>query len=962
MQTATKEWEAPGMSSSKDKQSNYFSSIVNLEQPTRRNSDFPFEDSSISENSIILDSSFEPSTPTPPNSNLSPLKSLRPLITHTNQLSPIKSSYRYFSSSNSITSSPNKSYSENHELPPLPKENNEYTHDDIDNITINTINNHSPTRSSLLDYDSDTSFFKQTMYSPQTPQTPRSPRSPFSPFSPIKLTSKKSIPLPMEILINSRSDKTHNLEVFENQTYVDFWNLSNDEGNLFKKWNKSEFEVQSLIFEVFNNLKKISFNLHRFIFVYAENIKALKIISVDTYKNTFDVLSQFYYFLEKLLYKKLKPLFDNQFLVDDYQILKILLNFFKQLKTQYRTISGAMVYISKLFLDENFRNLVIDISSKDFELSNRSAVSATELFNSYFIKLFTSIQLLFNRLKSCYEEYKKPKNEEISSNLESLIKEINYISDNTSDLDKKISFNEKLSYKTEIDFSRTEMIDMFNNSRKSKEPIQFELKLNHIWVNALLAPFDNYLLILTIKNGILKNKDEYNLSKPPIPIQYLKFDTIIDGNYKILNIRNLNNNSVYQFRKINDITIKIFDRFLKDLEVAQSEFWNSDINNLIDLKLFHYNSFISKSNDRIQFNLKPIENNNIIHNLINDIDTDMNTENLITNEVLSCDYFTYNSEKFCIFGTLLGIYLSKITNNLTNKVYKVHQIPNIRKITVLDNSIILFFGGSNNSLYKLSIEKIYHKINFNLPPCDINIFDENFPNIKDFTVGYQIVNNNNLPFLFVWNNKQVWYTELIKPSYKFNFKNFKTLNNVIKLQTVYANNFAISNVIDNNANWEISKIQDLRSKKLNNLNIKDILKNERPISIYPFPNKTNKISEILVIYSSFAVRMKNVNSKYIQSKDEILWFGIECEDSSFDCEDKNLIVVGKRAVEVWSIFEDFSVKSKLIGCFIGESIKLINEMPGKAIIKLHELDNKGAEYKKEIIFKIRRMKRKKTKK
>jgi len=278
----------------------------------------------------------------------------------------------------------------------------------------------------LENNETQMSFFKEPMLSPVQTDNKALFESPTNTvfrkrshqlFSPIKdnktsFVNMSQLPLDMKIICNSRAEHNfHTMDGFVNVSYMEFWNLTSEEGRTYKDWDKTQFEIQSLIFEIFTNLKKIRFNLHRLIFIYGLEFKDTGFISDNIYDKTFEVLQEFYYYLDKLVVKKLKPLFDDHFFVDDGQVLKILAGWFKQLKLQYRHISGSVVYLSKLSSNEDVRKLIIGISKKDLEnSSNRSAVSPIELFNSYFVKLFTSIELLFERLKSVYKEANYMKN------------------------------------------------------------------------------------------------------------------------------------------------------------------------------------------------------------------------------------------------------------------------------------------------------------------------------------------------------------------------------------------------------------------------------------------------------------------------------------------------------------------------------------------------------------------------
>lgn len=831
---------------------------------------------------------------------------------------------------------------------------------------------------SLVEPESPFSFFKQPMLSPTESSGSRSNmfdypnltpkrKSQSSLHSPPKsIPSDDDLPSDMKFILYSRPESNeHNMRTFKNQSYNEFWNLSPEEGKVYKDWNKSEFDIQSLLFEVFTNLKKIRFNLHRLIFIYGAELKDTGVLSLVDYDKTFEVLTDFYYYLDKLLIKKLKPLFDNHFFVNATKVLKCLNNWFKQLSSQYRHISGSVVFLSKFSSNEDIKELIVGISKKDLEnQTNRNAVPPLELFNSYFIKLFTSIALLFNKLKSTYKNINSMKNYELSSSLESTVKNINNISNSTSDLQKKINFNEKLTFNSETDYSKFQMVDMFDERRIAKEPMKLEIKNNINWSTCLIAAFDNYLTIFGIKSNTisLNKKDEYALLKSPIPIRYLEYDTFIDGNYKIIVIKDIGSRISYTFRKTNDRTVAILDRYLKDITELQKEFWSSNlINSKIDVKFLNSNSFISKTEDYSPFKLTTVPKEfDYLQQKVNKNDRVDNLkvfEPMLT-DVLSCDtfYMRINSktEKYCIVGTSFGIFIGKANNSSSFR--KVHHITHVKKLQVLHNEILIFI--SKESLYKILIDKLFNAYKFDLPPCDINIFDENKRYVSDFTVGYQSsvsLSNSGSPYLFTWSNKLVNYTELRRSkSWKFNWQSFKTPQNILKLQTVYANNFAVGSLVDNCATWSLSKLSDIRASLLNNLDIKDILKNEIPIGIFPFPNEIENISEILVVYSKFCVRMKNVKGKYIQSNEEIIWFGMKCESATFDCEEKILITVNKQMIEVRSLFDNHKLRSELIACITGNNISLINDMPGTAIIKAQEIQG-NAEFKREIVFRIKKL-------
>ncbi|TID16237.1 hypothetical protein CANINC_004236 [Pichia inconspicua] len=859
-------------------------------------------------------------------------------------------------------------------------ENTNYVNDLYTSSSLSpTLNYGDERRRSSINSDMEQPFFEQQMISPSGSPVKKSYFFDRTLSAKPSLTSLSTLEdvtndlsLEMTIIYKSRAENNvHDFTSFRNQTYSEFWNLTAEEGKLYKEWNSLQFEIQSLIFEVFNNLKKIRFNLDRLVNIYGEELKNMGVISAVDYDKTFEVLTELLLYLEKLLKRKLKPLFDNELFVDDTKVLKILTNWFKQLNSQYKHISASIIYLSKFSANSDFKDMLNLISKKDIEnTSNRSAVAPNELFSSYFVKLFTSIELLFSRLKETYKKAQNFKNYELANNLESLMKEINNTSESTSELEKKIKFNEQLTFNSEIQYSKFQMIDIFNPKRRSIEPLQLEMKTSLGWTKALIAPFDNYIAILLVKSSLMiSKKEDFVVSRDPIPIQYLIYDTLIENEYKFLFLTDVNNQQKYQFRKVNDVTVAIMDRFLKDLSSLQNEFWLSPkLNQNLSVKMLNQDCFVSKV-DTSAYSLDSIPNgckflrdlfdSNLSLNIIsinNDPDDDEDSLKPTASVILSCDYFSYkwdnnsHSEKLCILGTDSGIYMGAIDD--PNSFRKVHQISNVKKILVLNNDVVLCLA--HESLYRLSVEKLYTTFKFKLPICDINVFEENKRPVLDFTVGYQTsMKIEPGPYLFAWNNKIVYYTCLTQSNeWKFDWQFFKTHYNIIKLQTVYANNFAVGHVVEGSAVWNLSKLSEIRSIALNDLFIKDILRNEIPIAIFPFPNEEENISEVLVVFSNFCTRMKNVKGKYIQSTDEITWFGMKCESASFDCEEKILTTVNKQCVEIRLLHENKQRRSELIGCFVGNNITLINDLAGKTVLKASEFSH--GEYRKQVVFKIRR--------
>lgn len=750
--------------------------------------------------------------------------------------------------------------------------------------------------------------------------------------SPTRRTQKPESdkPLEMQMIINSRpTPNLHSMEGFDNLGYVEFWNLSTDEGLVFKKWNKLEFERQNTIFEVFLHLKKIRFNLNRLVNTYGESFKGK--FSKSDYEKTFGILKEFYNFLNKLILNKLKPLYDNQFIVNDLEIIKTLRNWFKLLKSKYKYISGSIMYLTQLTANQEMKKFINEINDPD--LNNRSAVLPNELFHSYFIKLFTSVELLFNRLKKIYLEMDDSYLFTYSEQAETLIKEINNISDLTSDLEKKISFNEKLNYKTDIHYSYMEMIDMFNAKRVIKDPISIEMKSKLSWIDSKLVLFDNYLVPLKIKSNPLNLKDKEGLilTKRPIPLQYVQCDYSIDGNYKILKITDSGFNETYHFRTVNDFTSTILDKFVKLINEMQNDLFQR-LNKQHEFKKINNDSFISKN---ITTSIKPIP---LEYDPISRITTggDGHDNDQFACTPSSLEYFSRRDtsghyQRYCIIGTSQGIYMGIV--NTRQSIRLMYNLSKVRSIFIHDDIV---YCQSGSSIYKISIDKFfndYYDDHIEQPKLSK---DEHLNHINGFTIGYQ---SDTLgvggTFLFTWDDKMVNYLDLT--NFDSKWKQFKTNNKIYNLQTIYANNFGIGHVIDDEAMWCISNLNEFRFKPLINFDVKDILKNEIPVKIFKLPNKECSISETLIVYSRFAARFKSSMGKYKLSSPHIIWFGMECSDASFNIDDKVLFIAGKNSFEIYQLFEDLQLKSELIGCFIANNMKILNgQSPGKLTLSFKD--------------------------
>lgn len=819
---------------------------------------------------------------------------------------------------------------------------------------------------SEYNHDSPIVFESQNEFSPSTPATDYGifnqtiSESPSPTRRSPHRASKLHMPLEMEIIINSRPKvNTHSMDSFDNLGYVEFWNLSPEEGKTFKDWNKLEFERQNTIFEVFLHLRKVKFNLNRLVNIYGVqfelNGKKINFPKSD-YDKTFGILIEFYNFLNRLISIKLKPLFDNTFIVSDVEIIKLLRNWFKLLKSKYGYISGSIMYLTQLTSSPERKKWINEISNLDPDFHNRSAVSPNELFNSYFIKLFTSVQLLFGRLKSIYEEMGDLYLASYAAQVESIIKDINNISDSTSDLEKKISFNEKLSYKTDIHYSYMEMVDMFNPKRITKDPITVEMKTKLSWVDSRLVLFDNFLVPLKIKPNPLnlKDKEGFVLSKRPIPLQYIHLDYSDDGSHKILKITDNGSGTIYQFRKPNDFTSTILDKFVKLTQEMVNDLWKS-LNKMYEFKLVNDKSFIGRNSisqmEPIPSELDPISK-------ISEFNSDDDDITKVSESSLSVEYFNRRDvsghyQRYCIIGSTNGLFLGLVN---TPKSWKLlYNLTNVKSMTIHDD---VLFALGDSTLYEIPLEKIYNDyyevvIDQVRPPRD-----EHLNRVNGFSIGYQADNlGTGSTFMFTWEDKLVNYLDIGAMGSKW--KQFKTNNKIINLQPVYANNFGIGHVIDDEANWCISNLNEFRFKPLTDFDVKDILRDEAPVKVFKSPNRALDVSETLVVYTKFAARFKSSMGKYKLSSPNIIWFGTPCLDASFNIDDKVLFISGKDSLEIYQLDEDVSKKGWLIGCFIGYDMKLLNSQSGKVTLAFKNPHDSN-DFICDTIVKVRRRNRSKS--
>lgn len=758
--------------------------------------------------------------------------------------------------------------------------------------------------------------------------------------SPTRRQRQSTMPVEMEIIVNSRPTRNvHSLDTFDSQGYVEFWNLTESEGRTFKQWNKLEFERQNTAFEVFLHLRKIRFNLNRLVNVYGAHFESNPKFSKSDYDKTFGILKEFYNFLNRLVASKLKPLYDDNFIVPDAEILKLMRNWFRLLKSKYEYISGSIMYLTQLTSTPERKAWIKELAASDPDANNRSAVSCNELFSSYLIKLFTSVQLLFGRLKAIYAEMGDSYLENYAAQVEDLIKEINGISDSTSDLEKKISFNEKLSYKTDINYSYMEMVDMFNPKRVAGDPITVEMKTKLSWCDARVILFDNYLVALKVKANPLnlKDKDGYVSSTRPIPLQYIRMEYAEEGSYKVLRVTDGGNRAVFQFRRPNDFTSAVLDRFVKGVEAQVRELWKG-LQGGVVLKPVCDGTFMGTGP---QCSLEAIPQEfDPVSKLSRKKDVTAFGASLLAIEYFNRRDVTGHYQRYCVGGTSDGIYAGLA--NTPGSWKRLYGVSNVRAMALHDETL---YALSERTLYEIPMEKIYNDYYARASSGLRAPTDSHLTNVSGFSLGYQAdaLGTGGI-FLFVWDEKVVSYMDVSTMGAKW--RQFRTNHRVMALHPVYANNFAVGQIVEEQAQWCVANLGELRFKSLVDFDVRDILRGETPVGVFKFPNAQEDVSETLVVYTNFAARFKSVMGRYKLSSMHMVWFGTECYSAAFSNEDKVLYVCGRESLEMYRLEENTGRKASLIGCLIGRGARLVNSQPGKVTLSMGWGDE-------EVVFRVR---------
>ncbi|GMG24640.1 unnamed protein product [Ambrosiozyma monospora] len=754
------------------------------------------------------------------------------------------------------------------------------------------------------------------------------------------------LPTDMKLIVDSRpSNMVHDMVTFDNSQYAEFWGLTASEAVTFKKWNEIEFSKQCKIFEYFLLLKKVRANVKRMVGHYGVEFKKAKRLTTNQssdYEKTFVPLAAFGEYLEKLVVSRLKPVFDNNFFVNDKYVVEISLKWFTKLVKDYEYISRSMVYLATL--STSILPWIEEAEQTDEERNNRYLISAKDLFTSYFLRFLTPVGLMVVDLKKMYVKSHDDKMTEMADRLYNVLHKINEISDYTTDLDKKIGLNNMLVCSDNL---YLEMVNLFAKERKARVGIKVDLQSQIGWDHGgYLHLFDNYFLPLTQSSK--RGEEKYTLNKPPVPLQYATFTTtntkkneIDDPKY--LTVQDCGNMATYMFRYWDPEASRAFESFSKDCEAYKNNLF-SKLCQAYYLKVVNCTSFYWRS-PHYSYEVPPAP---LVYDLastaIEACHFKPNSPNLppaVEAKVLSIDCFKSTNSLLFAVGTSVGIYLGMSDNPASWK--KVCSYPNVFKITIVDNSIM--YCQCHSRLYQVNVDTLSKYYSKRISVCDSE-FKHIADHIQSFEIGFQRVRRGprveTALHLFYWKEKKIKYSVLsAENKYKLKFSEMKATFQVIGLSFLYPKDFAISHINESNPIFYLSNLTSMTNTQLPKLDddkeLKSRVREEKPIAAFKYQLGTDvKEYDILLIYSQYCVfaSYSDEYSCYRKSRNETLRFGFKVTDATFDPADGSLVICGDQSAEIWSISSNRDIKSSMVSCVIGKEVRLLNKTPGKIMLGL----------------------------
>ncbi|OWB75897.1 hypothetical protein B5S32_g44 [[Candida] boidinii] len=760
--------------------------------------------------------------------------------------------------------------------------------------------------------------------------------------------------------------KEHNMDAYISDQLYTFWELTSDEVTALNEFDPELMKIQGLIYEIFKNFEKIRINLRRLVEHYGVEIKKIfpKIpleIQVEI-KKVFEIVKIYYNYVDKLVRIQLKPAFDFHIFVNETEVLSILKLWLNNLGRIYSKVSNNFIRLANILNHEEIKLWLDKAETTDpFAKNSRGLPWASQLFNLYFLKGYTSLAMPFEDLIKIYQ--KKDNLEMIKVCLDAydeLVK-INSIADYTQSLDIKIKLNGKI-YSS--DHTWLAMLDIFNKHREYKFDSDIEVynNIEKVWNLNHIVLFDNYLLILKIKKN-----ESYKLKHDPIPIQYLEWDfkrsnSIQDPSTLI--IYNSANSTSFRCRS------NIIGPLIELLPKTKLDFYKKKMNNSItlsnyELRLINGATFSTAipANNFQAFDLGDMDPINKFTN--ENIPQILCTSGRHVNtEVLCVDYFKSTDSIFFLVGTTSGIFTGNPDNPSSWKCVCSH-LKNIRQISVVKNSFIVILN--DDRLYSSTVKNVLDQYSKNSSSLSTSMIDKR---VQLFKVGLQNVKQTKssssssvskksyIECLAYCKDKKILSTVLdSKNNFKINLISMKAQFPVLTFDFVKPSVFVFSNFNENRPIFYTSSFDTMTVTELPNLDtheqkttdFKLRIRSQTPIASFM---TNSKDKDIILVYSKFFLFVKSdpKTATFTQSRQEIINFGFTCKSATFDADRSTIVLCGESNIEVWHIPYSPKSSSELTLCFTGYKPRLLNSHPGKFIIGLSRIINNKP---KELIFQLK---------
>ncbi|OUM51816.1 hypothetical protein BVG19_g945 [[Candida] boidinii] len=772
------------------------------------------------------------------------------------------------------------------------------------------------------------------------------------------------LPINIQQIMESKLSlhKEHNMDGYVSDQLYKFWELTSDEVTALNEFDPELMKIQGLIYEIFKNFEKIRINLRRLVEHYGVKIREIfPKISLEVQaeiKKIFEIIKIYYNYVDKLVRIQLKPAFDFHIFVNESEVLSILKLWLNNLGIIYSKVSNNFIRLANILNHEEIKHWLDTAETTDpFAKNSRGLPWASQLFNLYFLKGYTSLGTPFEDLIKIYQ--KKDNLEMIKLCIDAFdeLGKINSIADYTQALDIKIKLNSKI-YSSDHTWLR--MLDIFNIHREYKFDSDIEVynNIEKAWTLNHIVLFDNYLLLLKVK------KDEfYKLKHEPIPIQYLEWDFKRSNSIQdpsTLTIYNSANSKSYRCRS------NIIGPLIELLPKTKMEFYKKKMSNSItlsnyELRLINGATF-STTIPANNFQVFDLGDMDPINKFINENTSQiLNTSRRHVNtEVLCVDYFKNKDSIFFLVGTTSGIFTGNPDNPSSWKCI-CSNLKNVRQISVVRNSFIVILN--DDRLHSSTVKNVLDQYFKKTSSLSTSMIDKR---VQLFKVGLQNVKGSSssvskksyIECLAYCKDKKILSTVLdSKNNFKLNLISMKAQFPVLTFDFVKPSVFVFSNFNDNRPIFYASSLETMTVTELPNLDtheqkIKDFklrIRAQTPVASFM---TNSKDKDIILVYSKFFlfVKLDPKTATFTQSRREIINFGFTCKSATFDADRSTIVLCGESNIEVWHIPYSPKSSSELTLCFTGYKTRLLNSHPGKFIIGLsRNINNKP----KELIFQLK---------